>query len=836
MYSQPHLLRLIAVALAGIGLAVCGFCGASARAQSADQRFVAGLRERRLYDLAELFCREKLAQTELSPMDQADLLIQWVQTQVARASGLPIDQQNAAWDAARQTLEEFLQTHPNHPRRELLVVQHALTLLARGQLLRQEWEMDPQRSEWRAMAAETLREANAELSAADRVIVDLLPERQRQSSAELLSTAQLMALQNNVQYQLAQCFLNSALLYGADQSAARVDSLTQIQERLDQIKRRVQPDDPLNWKIVALRMECARRLNNYTEAEAIGSSIDWKTLPNDARADLWNERIQNALAQDKTDAAIAWLPELSGFYVSHPQLCLSLVELFLDMAAKTAEPRERQTWQERADQTIRVLETYHGPYWVRRANLLLLDNSSEAHRSGHRDLIVRVADELVRKEQYEEALQILDLAAQRAEGDGQPSDAIELAVRAAYIQQSRGRHREAVDRLRLTSAAYPQQALAAEAHLAACWNLAKLIPDQPELLEEYERLLREHLQRWPNSKTADQAASWLLPILRRQKQWTEILQVVSGMQPQSAEFAKAVGIACAAITVELARTAREAPEQLNEQARQFQAMLADWSTRATGDASAENSSALSRIGEARIQIGLAYLDMDLNSAIESLRQLLTSTDESQAQKRVLAWLALCRALNGESVSELERGTLSVDDGGMWLQVAEARRTEKTRGEVAKLIATQSESLRKSGTSLDRTTTVRWEMAMAESLWDSNQTDQAAERFAALQAQYPDIIDIQVRFARMIERDSSTQWAQKGVELWRAIGASAPLRSDIWFTAKLELARLLVAQDKWDEAEKVLVYLQTVPPGWEQSKLKSEFEALLGEIQRRNDGR
>jgi hypothetical protein len=122
------------------------------------------------------------------------------------------------------------------------------------------------------------------------------------------------------------------------------------------------------------------------------------------------------------------------------------------------------------------------------------------------------------------------------------------------------------------------------------------------------------------------------------------------------------------------------------------------------------------------------------------------------------------------------------------------------------------------------------------LWDTNQTDQAVELFSALQAQFPDILDIQVRFARMIARDSSTQWAQKGVELWRAIGASAPPRSDVWFTAKLELARLLVAQDKWDDAEKVLLYLQTVPPGWEQSKLKSEFESLLGEIQRRTNGR
>ncbi len=805
-------------------------------AQSADQRFANGLRQRRLYDLAETFCRQRLADPEIAPLEQADLVLQLIQTQVAKAAGLSLEQQPAAWSVARQTLDEFLQKNSEHPRREVLIVQNGLTLFARGQSLRQEWDLDNSRSDLKSLAAQILRDAVRELDAADRLIADLLPQRQRQRAPDELSTAQLMALQSNVQFQLAQCYLNSALLYGDDEKSARVDALTQIEERLDQLRRRVQPDDPLAWQILALRMECQRRLGRVAEAEAIGAAVDEKAIPADARGEFWTERLQVALGQNKVEDAIRWLPQVASFYATNPKLCLSLVELFLTMAAQSKDESERQTWQQRADQTIRVLETYHGTYWTRRANLLLLKNTSATQRTSSGELIVRLADELLRKKQPDEAIRMLDLAGSQASADDHPPAAAQFAIRAAQIQQQRGQFQDASDRFRLAAAAFRDQPEADDAHLSACWNLAQLIPQQPELLENYINLLREHLASWPNENTADQAAIWLVPLLARQGKWLEALNAAVRVRPLSTDFGKAAELACSAATAELARASQAEPDQLASRAKEIEQALTDWIARADAGSATDNGAAVGQLQLTRIIIALTYLGRDSPSAARDLEQLWQGSAELAApwRENARAWQALCRTASGETVPETEVGELTPASWMNWLAVAESLRNDKNRTSLAQLIVKQYSRIADALAKGDSGNFVRWQIAEAEGLWEQGFRDQAVEQFSELSAQHPRLLDVQIRFASMLARDSSGAWSEKAIGLWRAIGAGSQPRSEVWFSAKFELARLLTQQEKLDEAEKILRYLKTVPPGWEQSALKHDFEQLLAEIIRRQD--
>lgn len=807
---------------------------AAAQWESVDQRFVSGLRERRLYDLAESFCRQRLAAESIAPREQAELILQLAQTEVAEASELPLEQQGPAWELARQTLSDFLRDHPEHPQREILVVQHALTLLARGQILRQEWELDPERSDLKSLAAETLRQGVAELESAERLISDRLPLRQRQRQPDQLSLLQLMALQNNTQYQLAESYLNRALLYGDNEKSARVDALTQVEERLDQLKRRIQPEDPLSWRVLALRMECRRRLGIFADAEALWPTSQEDSLPADSKADLWNERFQLALAQNRTSAAVSWLPQIASFYTTSPKLCLSLVQLFLTMAAQSDRAEDRDEWQRRADQTMRVVETYHGTYWARRARALLLASGSVARSSSNRDLILRLADELLRKRQPDEAVRLLDLAGSQAGSENRSSDALQFAIRAAQVQQQRGLSQDAADRFRIAAIAHPDQPESAAAHLAAGWNLAQLIPRQPDLLDEYIKLLREHLATWPDQTTAGQAAIWLATVLQRQNQWSEALQVAASVDPAGPVFAKAVAVAAASAISELDRAATAEPDTVSQRASAIDETLANWLARAHGGPATDNGSALAELRLTRIIVRLAHLNGDPVQAEDELNSLIAGNPDQAAGwlESARAWQSLCRAVSGESVPPTDFGDLPLEQTSTWLAVAERHGDERNRVAIGALIVGVSGRIGDRWSAVDSPTSIRWRISVAESLWDQGEREQALEQFAALRRQFPRVLEIQVRYAQMATRDTSGQSTDLAIDLWRAVGAGCKPRSDGWFRAKYELARLLAQQDRLEEAEKILRYLKTVPPGWEQSTLKREFESLLADIDQR----
>ncbi len=801
--------------------------------QTAEQRFAAGLRERRLYDLSATFCRQRLADPAIDPLEQTDLLLQLAQALVARANALEMNRQPVAWDEARKSLADFLREHPEHSRREVIVVQHALTLLARGQSLRQEWELSSGQSDLKSMASHTLRDAVGELDAAQKLIADdLLPRRQRQHRENELSIAQLLTLQNNIQFQLAQCHFNSALLYGDDEKSTQVDALTQIGERLDQLARRVQPDDPFRFQIEILRVECQRRLGQFDAAQAMLAAIDEQTLTTELRAEYWSERFQLALAHKQSDQAIAWLPQVAAFYTTNPKLCLSLVQLFLAVAGETADKTERQKWQNRAEQTILVLETYHGSYWTRRANLLLLAGASGTTAASSANLVVRLVDELLRKNQADEALRLLDLASGQAVAENRRDAAAGLAFRAAQIQQQIGANQDAADRFRLLAAAFQDQPEAATAHLSACWNLAQLLRLKPEMLADYVGLLREHLATWPTDKTADQAAIWLAPLLNLQGEFREAFSVAASVRPTSTDFGKAVELACAAALSELSRTSTAEPDQLVARATDIERALAQWIERSDEIPTSDQGCSVGQLKLTRTVIALRFLAQDAKAATQELDALLNTPLQPSPHwlGSAIAWRALCRAITGTKIPADEVGQLKLSDSENWLAVVQRSLANENRAAISKLVIEQFEQVKNQIASEDISSQARWAIAMAESTWALGDLDRAVEQFTALAVQHPRLLEVQVRLARTLSSDTSGTWTDRAMAAWRAVANGSQPRSDAWFEAKLGLARLMIRGGHLDDARKFLLYLKTVPPGWDQSSLKKDFETLLAQAQ------
>ena len=96
--------------------------------QTDDQRIVSGLRERRLFELAELHIAKRMGEEELSDFERANLVIETIQTRTAEAIQATGADKEAKWQAAFSVGPQFVQQNPNNPRTLLVEVQTALAL------------------------------------------------------------------------------------------------------------------------------------------------------------------------------------------------------------------------------------------------------------------------------------------------------------------------------------------------------------------------------------------------------------------------------------------------------------------------------------------------------------------------------------------------------------------------------------------------------------------------------------------------------------------------------------------------------------------------------------
>ncbi|MCE2791487.1 MAG: hypothetical protein LW697_03415, partial [Blastopirellula sp.] len=110
------------------------------------------------------------------------------------------------------------------------------------------------------------------------------------------------------------------------------------------------------------------------------------------------------------------------------------------------------------------------------------------------------------------------------------------------------------------------------------------------------------------------------------------------------------------------------------------------------------------------------------------------------------------------------------------------------------------------------------------IWEAaGEEAKALASLEQLAEQLPRRLDVQLRLARALARNPERQTA--ALSQWRRVSAGVKDRSDEWYEAKYQVARLLLESGQKAEAKKLLDYLSVVPPGWSDSKWKQQFDAL-----------
>jgi len=828
-------------------LALAGAASA-ARAEEPDARFLEGLRQRRLFELAEEHCRDRLGRVARGTPKHAELTAELIRTYAVQAVNSPPHQREPLWTRAHSTSADFLRQSPTHPRATIVRLQDALARLAQGELGRQEFEAGALPADGMEPIRQALREATNLLESLDKELTRELPLRRRTPPAPGgLSADDLANLVEQVRHQLARAQRNRALLFerGSDD---RLALLLAAVETLERLITELTDEQPLKAATQLDLAECQRLLGRSAEAAELAAAVDREGVRPSDRLRARAELIRVALAQKNLPAAHGLLTEnrtLGG--ESSPELDFARFEALLALATSAGEgqrplpnddtpPAElARRFQEQAAEAASLLETSHGSYWGRRADQWLVAALPRGETIANVELLSRRAESFYLRGELNQAIATYDDAAAQARTKGDNAVTFDLAYKAALIEQGRGAHGAAATRLRELAKSDKLHPQAAAAHLLAAWNAAQQVRAANAPAETYGELLHEHLAVWPAAKSADQARMWLGTLCYERRDWTGAIEAYSAVPRGSRHFTAAITELAGCWRHRLAALAADG--QPTEGAalaaiRFFRQVTVGSDNRWPEKwIDADRAAAL-----AAAEFIVAHQPGSISDAEDILRRAIAGSPDAPA-----AWLAAARAQlvvaiagqggrQHDAVAELQaigiaspREMLDVLDG---LSQLAARGSDRSRAEIAGVQLAAVAALSASREQRAGAEQLALDRVHAEALAAAGRREEALVAYARLARENPESGAVQVGYAALLLSSNDPAQLKQSLEQWRIVASHSQPRTGRWYRAKYSVA---LAQYKLGDragAAKLLRFLLETPPGLKGHEWEARYLELL----------
>jgi hypothetical protein len=808
-------------------------------ADSQEERFLEGLRQRRLFTLAETYCLDRLSDSSLPDARRAELVVELSRAFTEHALHSTPTAAEPLWKQALEVTNEFGRRSPESPWLVLVRTQAAIVLLARGEQARQQSEVAPQNQQPLEDARGYLRLAVRQLEdTREEVAKQVLRTRgggdDRQPTRE-----QLLALDRNLAFQLARAYRNQGQAYAAG-SPDRANSLSKAVELLTPLAQLTQAD-PLVWQARLEEVLCHRLLADAaTATRRLDALLAQKEAPAEVMLRARAEQIRLALAMNRLDIALQTSRAgrtLDGQTSS--DLELAALEAFTAawrFAEQDKQAAEARQWQEQATQLIGEIHQRHGPYWSRRGEALLAGQvTTSTAPPSNLDLLVRAAESHYRSGQMDAALAAYERAQSFAMEQKQPQRAFELGYAAATIEHERKAHRAAADRYRKLALAMRQQPKAGEAHLLAVYNAAEEAKrHEPVTLDEYAALLDEHLQIWPTGSTADQAR-WLVGRLKEhQGDWPAAIAAYGRISPEHPQFAAAVEAVARgyAQQIERARSAGQPTQQLVTQAaRYFEGLFLDDANRLPERWSPVQRSAASSAA----RIWLLATPPDYDRAERIVRAALGDAGDAEASwKSAMTGLLIAAAAGQGRVAAARQLMSDIATAGPpellalldSLSQLTSAAPPASRRELAALASEVARFLSPRRSELPPAGQAQFDRLEAQSLADAGQSAEALRRFAQLARAYPRDGQVQEQYALLLVEAGDKPSLETALAKWREVEQRSQPATPRWFRAKYYLALAHEKLGNKEHAAKIITLTQVLHPDLGGPELKARFQDLL----------
>lgn len=813
-------------------------CRSEATAETHDEKFIAGLNDRRLFELAEVFCQRRLAEQELTGEERLNLTIALCRTYARHALHTPRSRRQPLWQAAEQAIAQFHQARPDSPRRVLIDMQHALTVLARGELARQEAEVGaPGAPSWDEARRE-LQQAVTQLRGIADEVERLLRGAPAVPDGRSMSEIELLSLERNVRHQTARALRNQALCY-PPQSAERSDTLIRALQLLTPLAQ-LDTIDPLIWKARLDEAKCLRLRQKLSDAVARLDALDAARPPSKVRLQSRAQRVRVFLDAKRPDDALAVLRqgrEIAG--QTSADYDLAHVETFIALWRKSAEgddPQAASAWQQRAANMVKAMEGLYGPYWTRRGEMLLAASAAAGGGGENLDVLTSAAKNHYLRKEFDEAVVAYERAGAAALQAGDRSRAFDLLLAAALIERRRDRRTEAIRRQRELSTSLRDQAKAPSVHLQATLDMAQVARDGTrQSLEHYVTLLQEHIELWPDEATSDKARLWLGRLHEHQHNWSAAIEAYSGVGVDDQQkFLAALDHSahCYNQLLTQARDSGDPAERTAEAAAQrFEEVVVGSDNRLPQRFSPAQRQAALHAARLRLQFttqGFAAAQRLLEAALADAADASASW-KSQARSLLVVAQAgagnldaarqtLQRLTGGSPAAQLEmlRGLREV---GQLAQPKVARQVAMLQLDVARRLRVQAGELSATGR-------VNLDLIQAQALAAAGYEDDARGLLAKLSEQNPDHAEIQLSYARLLLRDADPQSQRTALDQWRNILRRSRPQSPQWYEAKYALAVAHYRLGERERTAQMIELLQAVHPEMGGAAMKRKLLQLL----------
>ncbi|MDX1947778.1 MAG: hypothetical protein SFU86_20440 [Pirellulaceae bacterium] len=786
-----------------------------------------------------MYCTDQLGNPQLVEPARTELTVELIRTLATHAVNSPAAEREAIFAAARRVSQDAQRTMPPSPRLVLIRLQDALTLLAQGELGRQELEAGALPADRHEATRQALREATELLETLDKELTREIPLRRRTAPRPgELSAEQIFSLQQHVQHQLARAYRNRALLFDPA-SSDRLSLLIQATETLQRPLTQLPPDDPLVQAIQLDLAECQRLLGRLDEAAQLVAGLDIEGIDASVRLRARAELIRLAIAKNNLPAMQRFIDlGRTAAGQSAAELDFAWFEAFLLQARRASEGKDldaARRFQDQAAETARFLDETYGPYWGRRADQLLVAAIPRGAGVVNVPLLSRTADSLFLKGDFDRAIAAYDDASAQARAAGDLNASFDLAYKAALVEQKRERHAESARRFRNLGKAFAAHPQAAQAHLLAAWHLAQVVKTDAGATSDYEAILREHLALWPTAESAAQARIWMGRLEENRQQWAAAIEAYGGVPRGSPHFAAAIAGLATCWPQRLAQQAAAGvlkTDEVTQALRQFQqAMVGPENQLPERFSAAEQTAAL-----AAAELVLNYQPTAAAEAEGMLRAALARSPDAPSAWKSAAQAQLVVALAGQPSRQDEALALVREVGSSSTeqmlallaglsQVARQSRAE-TRGPIARVQLAAVDLLWPSRAQLPVAARHSLDRVRAEALAAAGRRDEALAAYAQLVKEQPDNGTIQEDYADLLLAGTDKTSLTAALSQWRIIASRTKPRTPRWFKAKYSVALAQLQLGDPAGAATLLRFLLETPPGLKGTGWEEPFGKLL----------
>ena len=806
------------------------FAHSADRFDDRERSFIAGLRSRQLFSIAESYCVDAFQRKDITVTDQAALTVELMQSRASKALIASPNNRAAAWDLVWQTQREFETRFPQHPKSLLISIQTALSRLAYAASIQQELsaEMIPPGDidSNRETMIKELRQSRRSFERIEREIQQLIPQQRSKSpSEEEFSVEQLTAMQNNVRYQVAKCNLQTAYGYDEDDVTNRASIISDVLQRLSEVQNSVSPEQRIWWLAKITQIECQRLIGRNIDAMRILNSLPADEQPLNLTSEILEQRLLLAVARSDTQWAAKHLQQAGQTRLSNqsPQMDIAQLRAAVMLSKNADSDSDRQRWLDRAAEIVRTIGTNHGSYWSRRAGLALIDATDSAGQvtaigptAGQREILLQTARRATRNGNDEDALKAWKRAIELTPGGAQRQS---LQINASKILEGLKRHRTASEILIGGATEAPQTEIAAAMHLRGCWNIAQL-----KTSDKLIASLNHHLEQWPEDLTSTQAAIWLAAEFNQRREFesavaslTNPRQKVSlGAVAQLRNIFYSAQKQLGDDDVRIKMLATKIVEYLQQKlavvteadvAESLVATCAEIALTSNCNDPADVAALIAQYSK-RFQIDQqspiqlynsvlkVLIDDDLTSATAILETLTPSESD-------------CRRLVSIMNGQLKSNSLIQPQ-----QLLSANTF---------LLSVADEAMRRP-LSIQQTTA--WKFQKAKLLRATQQYKIALALLTPLAQQFRNDAEIQLEYARALTQ--SDDRLSDALKAWRMLAQQLKPKTENWYEAKFNVAQSLAQSGQDDEAKKLLRYVEAVH-GWEGSAWAKPIEKLMRKL-------